>query len=319
MTAQERRAAAEARRVAANQAGERGGDAAYQQFRLVAPGIGQARRVPTRYGTNLRAETVKKDGRDLVHTEGFFTRYEMTYPMWDQFGEYEEVVAPGAGKQTLASNPDVAFLVNHTGVTMARTTNGTLLLEERAEGGWHDAYLNPKRNDVHDLVVALDDGSVDQMSFAFMIPEGGGWWSEDFTLFEIRAFDINRGDVSAVNYGASPYTDISARTAEVLNDLKHLPMGALREAEHRLISRGLVRAVYAEDEDGGPADRERIEVKPSEEAPASAENDDLGGDQGHPVDEPAAEERATARPGDRQERRMGRSIALIEARLAVEE
>lgn len=255
MTAQERRAAASARRAAAEQAGERGGDAAYRAYRSVAPGIGRARKVPMH--TDVRAEKVDRDGKELVHTYGFFTRYGVDYPMWDQFGEYDESVLAGAGAETIASKPDVAFLVNHAGVTMARTTAGTLILEERDEGGWHDGYLNPKRTDVADLVIALDDKSIDQMSFAFMIPEGGGWWSEDFTHFEIRQYDIHRGDVSAVNYGASPYTDISARTAEVLNDLAHLPLGALRAAERQLITRGLKPAAGVSP---GP-ERERIEVR----------------------------------------------------------
>src|ERR1041384_4665226 len=253
MTAQERRAAATLRRQAAEQAGERGGDVAYRAYRSAAPGIGLARRVPMK--TDVRAEQGQRDGKDMVHTEGFFTRYGVTYPMWDMFGEYVESVRSGAGRATIAAGPDVAFLVNHTGMTMARTTNGTLILEERSDGGWHEAWLNPKRRDVSDLVVALEDRSIDQMSFAFMLGEDDGWWSEDFSHFEVIRYDIDRGDVSAVNYGASPYTDITARTAEVLQDLEHLPVGALRAAEQRLIRRGLQRT-------GGvvPAGRERIEV-----------------------------------------------------------
>lgn len=251
MTAQDQRAAAALRRQAAEQAGERGGQGAFDARRRLVSGVGQARRLPMK--TELKAETVEKGGKELIHTSGYFTRYAVAYPMWDEFGEYEESVARGAGSKTLASKPDVTFLVNHTGISMARTVSGTLMLEERADGGWHDAYLNPKRNDVHDLVVALDDGAVDQMSFAFMVPDNAGLWSEDFMHFEIRQYDINRGDVSAVNYGANPYTDISARTAEVLNDLMHLPQGALRAAEDRLIRRGLSRPV-------ADSVRERIEV-----------------------------------------------------------
>lgn len=262
MTAQERRAAAQLRRQAAEQAGERGGDAAYRSYRSIAPGIGHARRVPMK--TEIRAQLVERQGKELVHTEGYFTRYGIDYPMWDEIGQYEESVASGAGAATIASKPDVAFLVNHSGVTMARTTAGTLFLSEKPEGGWHEAFLNPKRTDVNDLIIAMDDKSVDQMSFAFMIPENGGWWSDDFTHFEIRSYDLDRGDVSAVNYGASPYTDIAARTSEVLQDLSHLPMGALREAENRLIKRGLrTEAVFATP---GPS-RERIEVRSARTEP----------------------------------------------------
>jgi HK97 family phage prohead protease len=236
-SAADRRAAAQIRRKAADAERHARGDIAYKHFRSAAPGIGVARQVPMK--TVVRAQTEMRNGKELIHTFGFFTRYDMPYPMWDMYGEYDETVKRGAGARTLASNPDVAWLVNHKGVTMARTTNGTLELEERDEGGWHDAWLNPARQDVKDIVIAIEDRSVDQMSFAFIIPDDGGWWSEDFERFDIGAYDIDRGDVSAVNYGASPWTDISARTAEVLNDLEHLPAGALTEASARLARRGV--------------------------------------------------------------------------------
>ena len=200
--------------------------------RNLVQGVGRSRMVPGK--TLIRSELTQWRGREMYHTYGLFTRYDTPYPMWDMFGEYDEVVTQGAGAKSLAANPDVAFLVNHKGVTMARTTNGSLVLEERDEGAWHEAWLNPARQDVRDLIVAIDDGNIDQMSFAFTIPDDGGWWSEDFSTFEIRAYDIHRGDVSAVNYGANPYTDIAARAGEVLNDLEHLPPGALAEAHRRL-------------------------------------------------------------------------------------
>lgn len=235
-SAAERRAAAQLRRQGAERARHERGDIAYRLYRSAAPGIGTARQVPTK--TQVRAVTEVRNGKELVHTSGFFTRYDMPYPMWDMYGEYDETVRRGAGAKTLARSPDVAWLVNHKGVTMARTTNGTLELMEKAEGGWHDAWLNAQRQDVKDIVIAIEDRSVDQMSFAFTIPDEGGWWNDDFTQYDIGEYDIDRGDVSAVNYGASPWTDISARTAEVLQDLEHLPAGALHEASARLARRG---------------------------------------------------------------------------------
>jgi ATP-dependent protease ClpP protease subunit/phage head maturation protease len=256
-TVTERRAAAELRRRQAGEAGDRGGDAAFRAYRSQAPGVGRARTVAM--PSQLRSQSEQRNGKQMIHTSGFFTRYARAYPMWDAFGEYEEVIARGAGRETLAAEPDVAFLVNHKGVTMARTapTGGreaTLLLEERNEGGWHDAWLNPARQDVRDFISAVDDGLITEMSYAFMIPEGKGEWTEDFLTFEIRAYDIDRGDVSGVNYGANPYTDIAAQTPDVLNAIERLPEGALREAAGRLAQRGA--EVPATER---PA-RERIEV-----------------------------------------------------------
>lgn len=181
----------------------------------------------------LQARLVEHNGKPFYHIDGFATVFERAYPMWDMFGEYNEVIDYGALSKSLAANPDVAWLVNHRGVTMARTTNGTLELGVRAtddgyQGLYTDAYLNPDRQDVRDIVSAIVDGLVDEMSFAFMLNDGT--WNDDYSEFRITEADINRGDVSAVNYGANPFTSIQARTSEILEDIKRLPAVALGRA-----------------------------------------------------------------------------------------
>lgn len=202
------------------------------QTRSEAVGLGD-RRAPG-FPTTLRASLDTTRGKDLFHVHGYASVYNKAYPMWDTFGEYEEVVVAGAFAKTLASDPDVAFLVNHGGVTMARTTNGTLSLAQDALGLVSDAWLNPARTDVSDLISAIEDELITEMSFAFMIPDGGGQWSQDFSRFEIRVADINRGDVSAVNYGASPWTSIAARAREVLTHAGDIPEGLKRALAAKL-------------------------------------------------------------------------------------
>jgi hypothetical protein len=85
---------------------------------------------------------------------------------------------------------------------------------------------------VRDLLVAIDDKTVTEMSFAFMLEDGE--FSSDFSQFRIKRVDLNRGDVSAVNYGANPYTSIMARSREIMAELDHLPAGAARAALARL-------------------------------------------------------------------------------------
>lgn len=234
MSTQDERRAADARRAAAEKAVERrgGGDAEFRQQRRSAP-MATARREPA-VGQQLRAEPEKRNGKDVLHTFGYFTAYGKPYPMWDDYGAYHELTARGSGAATLARQPDLGFLINHTGLTMARTKNGSLALREDEHGGWHDAWMNLERADVSTLGAAIRDGDIDEMSFAFYIPDGGGEWSDDFTMFEIRSYDLERGDVSAVNYGANPYTDIAARSGEILRSLDSLPAGARMEAAHRL-------------------------------------------------------------------------------------
>jgi hypothetical protein len=62
---------------------------------------------------------------------------------------------------------------------------------------------------VRNLVLAIEDEIITENSFAFMIDEGE--WSQDFTEFRIQQYNIDRGDVSAVNYGANPFTTIGQR------------------------------------------------------------------------------------------------------------
>ena len=203
--------------------------------------IGNARSVP--FASQLRAQLVQRDGREVYHIHGTASAYGQLYEMWDEHGPYKEGVRPGAGALSLAASPDVAFLVNHRGITMARTTSGSLVLTELPTGLSYDAYVNPKRQDVRDLVVAIDDGDITESSFAFLIVQGQ--WNRDFTEFWIEQYDLHRGDASAVNYGANPYTDVAARSREIMRDLDHLPAGAARAALDRLQHRDDLAPVTA--------------------------------------------------------------------------
>jgi HK97 family phage prohead protease len=182
----------------------------------------------------LEARMEQRNGKDMYHVHGTATAYEVLYEMWDMFGPYEEGVHAGAGANSLSKKPDVAFLENHRGITMARTTNDTLDLEELASGLDYDAYLNPERTDVRNLYSAITDGLITESSFAFMIIDGS--WNQDFDKFWINEYEINRGDVSAVNYGANPYTSVAGRARQLMADLDYLPAGAARAAYARLAS-----------------------------------------------------------------------------------
>jgi HK97 family phage prohead protease len=192
--------------------------------------LGQARSVG--FPSAFAVRTVQRDGQDVFQLTGTATAYGRLYDMWDAFGSYREGVRAFAGRDSLAAGPDVAFLTNHRGITMARTTNRSLELSESDSGLNYDAFLNPKRQDVQTLVTAITDRLVTESSFAFMIDEGE--WNDDFSEFWITRYDINRGDVSAVNYGANPYTSVAARSREILADLEHLPAGARLAAYEQL-------------------------------------------------------------------------------------
>lgn len=193
----------------------------------------------------LRAQKKDRDGKQFYVVEGYATVYERGYEMYDFFGPYTEIVSAGAGEQTLEASPDVVFLVNHRGLAMARTIAGTLELWSDDIGMGDRAWLNPQRQDVRDLVLGIEDGTITEQSFAFRIADGR--WSPDYTEYRINVYDIDRGDTSAVNYGANPYTSINARAREILDELDKLPAGMARAALGRLNNRNdLAQARSAE-------------------------------------------------------------------------
>lgn len=166
-------------------------------------------------GTQIRAYPAKFEVRALagnkVELTGYASTTETPYAMYDMFGEYEEVVRSGAFTKTLSDGADVAYLANHGGLTMARTKNGTLHLSEDSTGLNTVATLNVARSDARDLVTAVEDGDVDEMSFAFQVVRQQ--WSPDWMERALVELNLNRGDVSAVNYGANPTTSVGVQRA----------------------------------------------------------------------------------------------------------
>ena len=147
-----------------------------------------------------------------VTFDGYATVYEAPYEMWDAFGPYTEVVSVGAAAASLATaGLDVPLVLGHDSVRrIARTTNGTLTLSEDGHGLRVVAQLDAADEDVSYIVPKIRAGLIDEMSFMFRIVKG--MWSPDYTEYRIDAFDIHRGDVSIVGYGANPATSAELRT-----------------------------------------------------------------------------------------------------------
>jgi HK97 family phage prohead protease len=158
------------------------------------------------YPVHLEARA--KDGASGVSTvSGYASVVEEPYEMWDFLGSYAEVVRTGAFTKTLSETPQVQLLLNHGGLAMAYTKAGTLRLSEDSTGLHMEADVTAARSDVQDMLLALDDGSVDEMSFAFRVTRQ--MWSPDYDQRDILEVDLHRGDVSVVNFGANPATSVA--------------------------------------------------------------------------------------------------------------
>ena len=121
-----------------------------------------------------------------------------------------ERIAPGAFTKTLQETPDVRLLVNHEGLPMARTKNGTMRLSENETGLYFEAEL-ANTQEARDLYTLVERGDVDQMSFAFRVIRQN--WSKDRSERTLTEVSLADGDVSIVTYPAYPATSVEAREA----------------------------------------------------------------------------------------------------------
>jgi HK97 family phage prohead protease len=169
--------------------------------------VRETRAFPFR-GVELRE---KKTGDGAVlGFEGYACATEQSFEMYDMFGPYTEIVRKGAFAKTLDEGCDTAFLVNHEGVTLARTKPGTLRLAEDDTGLHVDADLDPGAPVVAQLRSAIERKDLDEMSMAFRATRQQ--WSPDYEQRDILEVNLDKGDVSVVNYGANPYTSAGLRS-----------------------------------------------------------------------------------------------------------
>jgi len=196
---------------------------------------------------------------EWIHLSGVASVTETPYEMWDFYGPYTERVSRDAFSASLQRQPDVAFLVNHEGLTMARTRAGSLSLSSGPEGLTAEAWLNPERTDVRNLITGIRDGCVDQMSFAAMLVDGQ--WSADFSEFTLMELDLHAGDVSAVNFGANPRTHIGERARRMIDQVDDWPEAAARSAWRALDRRFRpLEQTNAVRSNGAPVDVEPVRM-----------------------------------------------------------
>lgn len=120
-------------------------------------------------------------GSDANHASisGSAIRYNVETPITDSLGSFKEKVSPDA--ITGANTSDVRLLVNHTGTPIARWCPAkginTLQLQNQPDGLHYTANVDLRSNAVNDILVALENRSIDQMSYGFSMMGGKQIWS----------------------------------------------------------------------------------------------------------------------------------------------
>lgn len=134
----------------------------------------------------------------------------------EDLGGFREQIAPTAFTRDLERGADVRALINHdSNFVLGRTTNGTLRLSSDARG-LRVEIEPPDTSYGRDLKTLVERGDVSQMSFAFLVRDGGDSWSraEDGTRLRTLT-DCELIEVSVVTIPAYPTTQIALRSRDL--------------------------------------------------------------------------------------------------------
>ena len=168
--------------------------------------------------TFAAVEERNNDDKNTLLFTGYASVFDKPYGVRDSKGQYNETIKQGAFKKTLKEQDDVRFLVNHDGIPLARTSSGTLKLEEDDYGLFVRAELDPNNPTVAEVASAMKRGDLNEMSFAFAaIKDNFDNSGENREVNEARLFDV-----SVVTYPANPWAGAKLRGVDIDNLHKEL-------------------------------------------------------------------------------------------------
>jgi hypothetical protein len=155
--------------------------------------------------TELRAI---EDEKGLRHIVGYAAVFNS---LSENLGGFREKIEPGAFRDSISTD-DVRALWNHdSNYILGRNKSGTLALSEDERGLKIDVSP-PDTQWARDLMVSIDRGDVDKMSFGFRTLDDD--WNavnheEVRTLKKVQLFDV-----SPVVFPAYPDTEVGLRSLE---------------------------------------------------------------------------------------------------------
>ena len=154
------------------------------------------------YGDNVELRVMEVRAAE---GERRISGYAATFNDVTDLGYFREQIATGAFEGR--TDDDVRLLINHTGVPLARTTNGTLRLSVDNGGLRYEAELADTQEG-RDLYTLIKRGDISQSSFAFSIEDEA--WDNKTNLRTV--LKVGRlYDVSPVTYPAYATTTVQAR------------------------------------------------------------------------------------------------------------
>lgn len=165
-----------------------------------------------RLTTGFTVEKRSDDAERLPMISGYAAVFDSETVIGGREWGFREKIARGAFAEALKTS-DVRALFNHDeDLVLGRMKAGTLRLMED-ERGLKVEIDPPDTQDARDLIIKMQRGDIDQMSFAFIMEGGMQSWDEsgDMPLRTIQRVG-ELLDVSIVTYPAYPDTEAAARS-----------------------------------------------------------------------------------------------------------
>lgn len=141
----------------------------------------------------------------------------------ERMGRIVETIDRRAFDSVLASNPDVRFQAEHSGLALARTTNDTLRITSDERGLYFEADLNPDVQAARDLYALVERGDITQMSFGFTIGDEQVDDRGDTVRAHITRID-RLFELSAVTFPAYAQTEVQVASADVVDVVADAPV-----------------------------------------------------------------------------------------------
>jgi HK97 family phage prohead protease len=164
----------------------------------------------------------RKDGEDeIMVIEGYFLKFNQRTLIGSKDYGFEEVILDTALNDTDMRKVPLKYNHNDGYLALASTKNGSLNLEVDSVGlkGRAELLNIQSHNDIYQMV---ESGLISECSFAFTLDSDNGsdWdFEKDVPLRTIRKID-RLYDVSIVDLGAYPDTEIYARSFEKLENIQ---------------------------------------------------------------------------------------------------
>lgn len=171
---------------------------------------------------------VRENDDGTVTVEGYAAVFDEEA---DIAGIFREVIRPGAFRNAIARGDDVAFLIDHGGLPLARSTSRTLTLTEDTRGLKINTTLDGTDPDVRRIVPKMKRGDLSKMSFAFSMEGGVQNWASSAGVELREVIEVGSlSDVSIVTHPAYEGTSIAMRSRD---SAKEATEEEKREAEKK--------------------------------------------------------------------------------------